>query len=304
MHKKELYLKRNHHNFAKKEAFVPQRHGDFMKSKNMCKFIESGISESLTVESFVLETEKSIMETPSKLSLHRAVLVLMGEGAFSIDGKEFPFRAGTLCFFFEGETVFAVSKDSCEYMYVTFSGSRADELFRRFGIHTGNRTAEGLDGSIPLWRESLMHASKDTIDLAAESVLLYTFSRLKKNTNEKDGLIQEITSISENTFHDPTLSIVSISEELNYNPKYLSHIFKERTGTSYTEYLRMLRLKYAVSLFEHGIDSIKNVALLSGFSDPLYFSAVFKQTLGVSPKEYLKREEEKKGKTNKNGVST
>ena len=54
----------------------------------------------------------------------------------------------------------------------------------------------------------------------------------------------------------------------------------------YSEYVRSLRIKYAVSLFDHGIDSVKNVALLSGFTDPLYFSTVFKKCLGVSPKEY------------------
>ena len=59
--------------------------------------------------------------------------------------------------------------------------------------------------------------------------------------------------------------------------------------TSYTEYLRMLRLKYAISLLEHGLDSVKNVAILSGFSDPLYFSTVFKKSIGCSPKEYAER---------------
>jgi AraC-like DNA-binding protein len=44
-----------------------------------------------------------------------------------------------------------------------------------------------------------------------------------------------------------------------------------------------------VSLLEHGIDSVKNVALLSGFSDPLYFSTVFKKDIGISPKEYMKK---------------
>ena len=46
-------------------------------------------------------------------------------------------------------------------------------------------------------------------------------------------------------------------------------------------------IKYAVSLFDHGIDSVKNVALLSGFQDPLYFSSVFKNVIGVSPTQYI-----------------
>ena len=55
----------------------------------------------------------------------------------------------------------------------------------------------------------------------------------------------------------------------------------------YSEYLRTLRIKYAVSLFDHGIDSVKNVALLSGFQDPLYFSSVFKNVIGISPTQYI-----------------
>ena len=58
---------------------------------------------------------------------------------------------------------------------------------------------------------------------------------------------------------------------------------------SYSEYLRNYRINYAVSLLNHGIDSVKNIAFLSGFSDPLYFSNVFKKVMGISPKDYKAR---------------
>ena len=95
--------------------------------------------------------------------------------------------------------------------------------------------------------------------------------------------------MTEDGFSDPSLSISSIASELSYNPKYLSHLFKSQVGINYSEYLRNTRIKYAVTLFDSGVDSVKNVAALSGFSDPLYFSSVFKKTVGVSPKEYTKR---------------
>ena len=60
-------------------------------------------------------------------------------------------------------------------------------------------------------------------------------------------------------------------------------------GVGYAEYLRSLRIRYAISLFDRGIESVKNVALLSGFADPLYFSTVFKKSVGTSPKEYVKK---------------
>ena len=63
----------------------------------------------------------------------------------------------------------------------------------------------------------------------------------------------------------------------------------KKMGMSFSEYLRTVRIKHAVMLFEHGLDSVKNVALLSGFSDPLYFSSVFKSEVGISPSEYRKK---------------
>ena len=137
-----------------------------------------------------------------------------------------------------------------------------------------------------MWRDSLSRADTETIDLAAESILLYTFSRLSQSAVQKDGLLSQILEITEERFRDPDLCIGEIAKELNYNVKYLSHYFKEKKGVGYAQYLKTIRIKYAVSLFDHGISSVKNVALLSGFTDPLYFSSVFKSCIGLSPTEY------------------
>jgi two-component system response regulator YesN len=97
--------------------------------------------------------------------------------------------------------------------------------------------------------------------------------------------------IIDNEFNDHSLSITSIGEELSYHPKYLSQLFKKEVGAGFSEYLRNKRINYARALFDHGIDSIKNVALLSGFNDPLYFSSVFKKATGMSPKQYIQKQD-------------
>jgi AraC-like DNA-binding protein len=78
-----------------------------------------------------------------------------------------------------------------------------------------------------------------------------------------------------------------IAEELGYDSKYLSSLFKKRKGVTYTKYLREQRIKHAIFLMEEGVVSVKNVAILSGFRDALYFSKIFTQSTGLSPKAYI-----------------
>ena len=58
------------------------------------------------------------------------------------------------------------------------------------------------------------------------------------------------------------IGLKDIAEVFGYNPKYLSHYFKKKMNVTYSEYLRSFRFKYAISLFELGLDSVKNVGLL------------------------------------------
>lgn len=256
--------------------------------RNICKFPAPRFSEALSATAFVFENDPAAMRERRALSSHRLLLFAVGEARATLGAVTYAVKAGTLLFCFAGET-FALTDFSSDaaYLYVEFTGGRAEELFRRFGIHKGNRIAEGFEGLLPLWRESLARAEEMTVDLAAESMLLYTFSRLRGEREVGANLVGRMIDVTERRFTDPTLSLRGLAEELSYNEKYLSHAFKARVGVGFSAYLRSLRVKYAVSLFDRGLDSVKNVAFLSGFTDPLYFSGVFKRDVGMSPKEYL-----------------
>ena len=264
-----------------------------MSGRNICKFSPPSINDGFSTRNFILETNPETMKNRYLLPCHRLVLTVRGSGQLQLGSAFLPLEPGTLIFCFSDELFSVTPEQDCEYMYIDFSGIRADELFRRFEIRKNNRCFTGFDGMIPLWQESLSRASEKTVDLAAESMLLYSFSRLSGNISPKSSVVSKIVELSEENFRDPQLSIASIAEELGYNAKYLSHLFSEKMGVPYSEYLRSLRLKQAVLLMDHGLDSVKNVSLLSGFSDPLYFSTVFKKSTGISPKEYMARLQEK-----------
>jgi len=264
-----------------------------VKSKNICKFVPSDVTGQLLPTQFILETEPETMGNPVLNPTHRMVLITQQSGRLHIDHCSYPCSAGNVVILFENEVYFFEGDVGFQYMYIDFRGLRSQELFRRFGINASNRMFSGLDGLIPLWMESLSRASSNNIDLVAESILLYTFSKLNREYSKSDSCVNQIIEITEEDFSDSRLSISFIAAQLGYNAKYLSHIFKKKTGMGYTEYLQNLRIKYAISLFENGIDSIKNVSMLSGFTDPLYFSTVFKNKTGSSPKAYIQNLYEK-----------
>ena len=259
-----------------------------MPRKNICKTSTSLISNSFFATRFILETDEATMKNPYTLTENRLCLIAKGKVNLNLSSTDFDLHTGDIIFCFKGEEFFATQTQNCEYMYIDFDGTRATELFKRFGIINSSRVFSGFDGLIPFWHESLSRASAENIDLSAESILLYTFSRLSANKPLGNPIVNKIMELSEEYFKQSDFSINTIADELGYNSKYLSHIFKEKTGATYSEYLRDLRIKYAVSLFNHGLESVKNVAALSGFSDPLYFSTVFKKCVGVTPKEYKK----------------
>lgn len=260
-----------------------------MKNNNICKFPLSTTSNELSISCFVFESDSETMKREVKLTNNRMILITQGDGEFLFDGATFPFSVGTLIFGFEGEQFALKRGNDVRYLYIDFNGERGNTLCHRVGIYPHSRATNNFDSLIPFCQDCLLRTPPKNIDIAAESVLLYVLSRLSTKASIQNDAIQNIIEFTEKHFREPELSISAIADAFGYNSKYLSHLFKTKTNMNYSEYLRSIRFKYAISLFELGISSVKNVALLSGFSDPLYFSNAFKKSIGIAPKEFISK---------------
>ena len=266
-----------------------------MDSQNICRF---GIYESsdLVCTSFVYETT-NCQSTPKASRDYLLHLVADGTGSFVCRGRRYALSRGTVFCCRRGE-IFAIESDGdLEYCYIAFHGRRAEELLQRVGAFDPDPICPSpdVDAMLGFWRDCLGRVRNDTVDLLGESALLYTFACLQQTRGASDSLQARIIAVTEQKFTDPKFSLAEVARELGYVPKYLSAYFKKHSGIAFTQYLRDLRMKRAIFLIEQGINSVKNIAILSGFSDALYFSTVFKQTVGETPRDYIRRRESLSG---------
>ena len=79
------------------------------------------------------------------------------------------------------------------------------------------------------------------------------------------------------------LSLIHI---FHLHPAYFSSIFKQCSGSSFKEYLNMVRVEESKRLLSNTEYSIIDIAVACGFDDQSYFSKVFKKYTGMSPKQY------------------
>jgi len=260
------------------------------QKENICKFVEPKIPEAITTTNFVYETNPDILNKTQLRSKNTIYLVISGSGTYTIGNKAYALTSGNIFFSFSGVYFKIEGSDDLSFMYITFDGDRAENLFKRFSISPVNCLFEGNEGLVSFWQNSLARASEKNLDLISESVLLYSFSQLappEKNANQK--LIDTIFSYVDSNFTNFSLTLALMAKELGYSAKYISKLFKDNTGMTFSEYLKHTRIKHAIFLMEQGITSVKNISLLSGYKDPLYFSNVFKKEIGISASEYIKQ---------------
>ena len=100
--------------------------------------------------------------------------------------------------------------------------------------------------------------------------------------------MREVIRYVEERFREP-LSTASVSREFGYDKAYFCRRFKEATGLTLTNYVRILRLENARRLLKEPGMTVAAVAAANGFPDQNYFSRCFKAHYGKSPTAYLRK---------------
>lgn len=106
-------------------------------------------------------------------------------------------------------------------------------------------------------------------------------------------LQQKITEISNyiQAHYSQPLTLTHLSETFYISPYYLSRVFKENSGFSFTEYVNHVRIKEAQRLLRETNWKIVRIAESVGFDSFAYFGRVFKDTVHLSPMQYRRMQD-------------
>lgn len=96
-------------------------------------------------------------------------------------------------------------------------------------------------------------------------------------------LCDKALQIIETQYSNPELSLVSVSNEINISPNYLSSLIKKYTKKTFVDLLTQKRMKVAKQLLLYTTMKIREISKKCGYSDQHYFSYCFKKSAGVSP---------------------
>lgn len=126
--------------------------------------------------------------------------------------------------------------------------------------------------------DNLCYKLQETIDVFTECMFNYIPSKSNEITKKA------IRYISKNFSRNLTLD--DVANQVHLNSAYFSTLFKQSTGSSFKEYLNMVRIEESKRLLANTDYSIIDIALATGFEDQSYFSKVFKKYTGLTPKQY------------------
>lgn len=100
------------------------------------------------------------------------------------------------------------------------------------------------------------------------------------------GPLRQALTYIDSHFTDGPLSLNQVARAVNISPNYLSAVFSQEMGETFTEYVTGRRMELARELLRTTDKRSGEVAAAVGYRDPHYFSFLFKKTQGCTPRDY------------------
>lgn len=103
----------------------------------------------------------------------------------------------------------------------------------------------------------------------------------------KHHQVEHILHWIETNYASP-FRLQELAKSLHLSPYHVSHLFKEATGVSITEYIATRRVHQSVQLLSTTNKPISLIAEEIGLTNCSYFCKLFKSRMGVTPHQYRK----------------
>lgn len=105
-----------------------------------------------------------------------------------------------------------------------------------------------------------------------------------------EELINKIIGIIEENITDSNFGVERLSEITNMSRSSLHRKIKALSGTSPTDFIRLIRLKKASELIVEGHYRTGEVCYIVGINSPSYFIKLFQKQFNMTPKEFEKQQ--------------
>ena len=111
-------------------------------------------------------------------------------------------------------------------------------------------------------------------------------SLLQQRSQSKNQLISLAKAYIQKHFSDAELSLDSVSSHVGLSKIYFCQLFHKEEGTSFNNYLNMVRITLSKKLLRESNKKIFEISDDVGYRNAKYFSYKFKHIVGVTPMEY------------------
>ncbi len=223
---------------------------------------------------------------PAMRSHYLLHYIVDGKGTYQTGERKFQLEAGEGFLIEPNSLVYyqADGKEPWSYLWIGFSGKRAEEYLEDLGLNSRQLTFRSQKGQeLKRLVLEMMGCSDGSVTsrFRQQSLLYGFFSILSENAVDRG--------------YSSNIKVADIAGHLCVDRSYLYKLFKNTLDMSPQEFLTEVRLSRAKELLSATKLSVEQVALSCGYRDTLVFSKAFKRSTGMAPKEY-RREHWKPGK--------
>lgn len=131
----------------------------------------------------------------------------------------------------------------------------------------------------------LLYSDFDVLQSEIEKRIKLICAYIQPHSTTKNDNIMSIVTNYINENYNKEISLKHLAQKVVFlNHTYLSHLIHEKTGKSYSIFLREIRIKKAKELLLTSELSITEIATMCGYNDTSQFIRIFKKDVGVTPK--------------------
>lgn len=106
---------------------------------------------------------------------------------------------------------------------------------------------------------------------------------LPEETGHKE--VDKLIRYMKDHYHQ-MISLKTLAEQVSMDSKYISTLFKKKTGTNIIQYLHQLRIEEARQRLEQTNLSVSEIGMKVGYENDNYFIKIFKRFTGLTPNTY------------------